>query len=128
MEDKIELTHFNYQNYIPINIIAFKYAYSGAQGDPGGVVIMNNEGQIFYYNYLDGNLTQDEINKICPVIKDNDITELKEKYKEINLGMGNRLFVKNTFYPEVEEVINEVEQPSNLYRAWVGLFLDVLKK
>ena len=128
MEDKIELTHINYKDYIPINIIAFSFAYSGAQGEPGGVIMVNDKGQIFHFNYLEDKLIKDEIDEIFPFIKNYDLIGFEENYKEINLGMGNKLLVEKIFYPKVEQMINEIKSPSNLYRQWKNIILNALKK
>ena len=127
MEDKIELTHINYKDYIPINIIAFSFAYSGAQGEPGGVIIINDKGQIFHFNYLDDKLIKEEIDEIFPFINNYYLVKFEEKYQEINMGMGNKLLVEKSFYPKVEQIINEIKNPSSLYCRWKNIILNALK-
>ena len=126
MEGKIELTHINYKDYIPINIIAFSFAFSGAQGEPGGVIMINDKGQIFHFNYLDDKLIKEEIDEIFPFINNYNLVKFEEKYQEINLGMGNRLLVEKSFYPKVEQIIKEIKNPSQLYCKWKNIILNSL--
>ena len=64
MTDLIHLTNSNFQQYLPINIVAFSYAYSGAQGEPGGVYIIDDNGKIFHFNYIEDKLKKNDRNRI----------------------------------------------------------------
>ena len=128
MGDKIELTQKNYKDYIPINIIAFSFAYSGAQGEPGGVNLINDKGQIFHFNYLEDKLTKYEIEEVCPFIKNNDLTQFETNFQQINMGMGNKLLVEKIFYQKVEHILNEIKNPSHIFIKWKDIILNALKK
>lgn len=40
----IELSKENYKDYLPLDIAAFSFAFAGAMGDAGGVVIITTSG------------------------------------------------------------------------------------
>ena len=125
----IELTHSNYNKYIPINIIAFSYAHSGAQGEPGGVKIIDKDGTIFHFNYyLKDDLKENEINEICPMIKNIESNRTLSEWTDLNMGMGNILFVNNSISQEVKEKTKHLESRSSLYRRWTSIILDIIKK
>ena len=81
MKNTIELSKSNYKNYLPINTIAFSYANGGAQGEPGGVIILDKEGKFFHFNYAEGDLKKDEIFEICPPLKEVAIDTIPENYE-----------------------------------------------
>ena len=68
-QNKIELKLSNYNDYLPINIIAYSFATSGAQGEAGGVEIISKEGKTFHFNYCEGDITENEMYLICPPLK-----------------------------------------------------------
>ena len=155
MKNKIELSKSNYKNYLPINIMAFSYANGGAQGEPGGIIILDNEGKFFHLNYETGDLKPDEIYEICPPLKEinnnskkfdemnkgkGNICEIcpalkqiilknnTEKFEEMNMGMGNKLFVNKSIFPEVKEKTKDITRPNMLYIRWKNIILDIIKK
>ena len=56
-------------------------------GESGAITIINNEEQIFHFNYDNGDLKQDDIYEICPPLKDkeNDTVKYDEEWKEFIL-------------------------------------------
>ena len=86
----IELNLSNYNQYIPLNIIAFSFASGGAQGEPGGVIIINDEGQIFHFNYVEGDIKQPKVvYLVCPPIKEKltGIVQSQGEWNEITLNI-----------------------------------------
>ena len=125
----IELKHSNYKNYLPIKIIAFSYAYSGAQGEPGGVKIIDNNGKIFHFNYfIKKDLKENEIYEICPIIKDIDLNIIPKEWCEMNMGAGNKLYVNKSISEEVKEKTKDLKGPGMLYQKWSKIILDIIKK
>ena len=124
----IELTHFNFQQYLPLNIIAFSYAYSGAQGEPGGVNIIDDNRRIFHFNYTEDKLKKNEIYEICPLIKDIELNKIIEEWCEINMGAGNILFVNKSISEEVKEKTKDIKGPGALFCRWKNIILDIIKK
>ena len=127
MTDLIHLTNSNFQQYLPINIVAFSYAYSGAQGEPGGVYIIDDNGKIFHFNYIEDKLKKNEIYEICPLIKDIDLKFKIEEWCEINMGAGNILFVNKTISEEVKEKTKDIKGPGALFCRWKNIILDIIK-
>ena len=128
MENKIELSKTNYKKYLPINIIAFSYANGGAQGEPGGVYITDNDGKFFHFNFETVDLTRDEIFEICPSLKDISLDKIPEKFEEMNMGMGNKLYINKSIIPEVKEKTKDITRPDMLYIKWKKIILDIIKK
>ena len=66
--DQILLDSKNYKALLPLDIVAFSWAYGGAMGDAGGVDIVTMSGTQYYFNWAHGDLTEAQIEEILPVI------------------------------------------------------------
>jgi hypothetical protein len=44
----IEISNSNYQDYLSVDIVAFSFAYAGAMGESGGIIIIDRAGQIYH--------------------------------------------------------------------------------
>ena len=128
MQNKIELSKSNYKNYLPLNIIAFSYATGGAQGEPGGVTILDKEGNFFHFNYVYVDWKNDEIFEICPFLKEIEINRNPENFERMNMGMGNTLFVNKSILPEVKEKTKDIKRPDELFLQWRKIIYDIIKK
>ena len=128
----IELNLSNYNQYIPLNIIAFSFASGGAQGEPGGVIIINDEGQIFHFNYVEGDIKQPkDVYLVCPPIKEKltGIVQSQGEWNEINMGMGNSLIVNISIYEKVKAKIKELGISNGaLYQRWMEIVLEMIEK
>ena len=125
----IELNHSNYVNYLPINIIGFSYAYFGAQGEPGGVKIMDKEGKMFHFNYLDNEFSKNEIHAICPILKEIESEKKHKEWTEMYMGAGNYLYVNKSISHEVGEKAQEFKGISGaLFRNWPKIIHGIIKK
>ena len=116
------------KNYLPINTIAFSYANGGAQGEPGGVIILDKEGKFFHFNYAEGDLKNDEIFEICPPLKEVALKKIPENFERMNMGMGNTLFVNKSILQEVKEKTKYIKRPDELYCQWKTIIHDIIKK
>ena len=63
----IKMSKTNFQHFRLSDIAAFSYAFAGAMGDCGGIIIVTNTAQIYYINYLNEDLTWEEVNEIIPM-------------------------------------------------------------
>ena len=124
----IKLNHSNYNSYIPINIIAFSFASSGAMGDPGDVKIMDKDGNLFYFNYVEGDLKENERYEICPMIKEIVSNKTPKESDEFNMKMGNYLYVHKSISQEVEEKTKDLTFPGQLFMKWSKVILGIIKK
>ena len=127
MKNRIELSKSNYKKYTPINAMAFSYANGGAQGEPGGIIILDNNGTFFHFNYNEGDLKKDEIFEICPSLKEVALNQIPENFEKMNMGMGNTLFVNKSIFPEVKEKTKDLKNPAALYIQWKHIILDIIK-
>ena len=128
MENKIEIKKSNYKDYFPISIIAFSFATSGAQGDPGGIKIMDINGKIFYLNHAYGDLSLKEVCEICPPLKKENKEKEPEEWQIINMGMGNSLFINKSILQQFEEETKDIKKKSDLYRRWINIILNIIKQ
>ena len=62
----MEIDNNNYLSYTHLNIVAFSFAHGGAMGDPGGIIIIDAEGQTYHANYAygDNHLDPHHINDV----------------------------------------------------------------
>ena len=128
MKNKIELSKSNYKNYLPINTIAFSYANGGAQGEPGGIIILDKEGKFYHFNYAEGDLKNEEIFEIFPFLKEIESNKITENFERMNMGMGNTLFVSKSILPEVKEKTKDIKRPDQLFSQWKKIIYDIIKK
>jgi hypothetical protein len=46
--NRIEIDELNYQDYQHLDIVAYSFARGGAMGDPGGIKIVDSDGQVYH--------------------------------------------------------------------------------
>ena len=82
--NRIEIDELNYQDYQHLDIVAFSFARGGAMGDPGGIIIVDSDGQVYHANYCYGRHTikSEHIKAVIPVFEDLRIS-LKENPRQI---------------------------------------------
>ncbi len=127
MYNKIELNKSNYKGYLPIKEIAFSYAGGGAQGEPGGINIVDTDGKIFHLNHAFGDLTENEVYEICPPLIKVDQRETPEGFHRINMGMGNTLYIGNSILQQFQEETKDINSPSGYYLRWIKVVLNIIK-
>ena len=128
-QNTIELNLSNYNSYLPINIVAYSYASSGAMGEPAGVNIISKEGQLFHFNYVEGDIKQNEMYMIIPSLKERiDNNALyEENWKDFSMGMGNNLTIHISIYDKFEEKIQNLNlSKSGLFQQWKKIVLEIL--
>lgn len=108
-----EITPDNYNDYLPLDIIAFSYAEPGAQGEAGAMILVTRDKTAFHLNYCSNNWSQEYLLEVCPMLNDVTITTFgycdnaAEGWSPINLGAGNHLFVHNDYAQKLIEKIKE---------------------
>ena len=128
-QNTIELNLSNYNSYLPINIVAYSYASSGAMGEPAGVNIISKEGQLFHFNYVEGDIKQNEMYMIIPSLKEriDNISLYEENWKDFSMGMGNNLTIHISIYDKFEEKIQNLNlSKSGLFQQWKKIVLEIL--
>ena len=70
--NRIEIDELNYQDYQHLDIVAYSFARGGAMGDPGGIKIVDSDGQVYHANYCYGRHTikSEHIKAVIPVFED----------------------------------------------------------
>jgi len=134
----IELLKENYKDYLPLDIAAFSFAFAGAMGDAGGVVIITTDGQVYYFNYVEQDFTGVEIDAILPILAQCDLPifgetdSVAEGWRHISLGAGNNLLMQNQYvelffkmHEEYEKTVDEID--GCLYRSWLKIMLEIVK-
>lgn len=134
----IELSKENYKDYLPLDIAAFSFAFAGAMGDAGGVVIITTSGQLYYFNYAYQDFSGDDVDAILPILAQCELPifgetdRVPEGWRHISLGAGNNLLMQNQyvepFFRMHEEYAKMVDKIDGcLYRSWLKIMVEILK-
>lgn len=131
------LTKENYALYLSEikNIIAFSYYEHGAQGLPGWIIIISDEGKVFGLNYKT-EITKDDINQILPVFSEiifdpiglDDI--VPQDWSSLYMGMGAHLIVKNSIFERLKKMVIERGMmdyyKSDLQMNWIDITINII--
>ena len=134
----IELSKENYKDYLPLDIAAFSFAFAGAMGDAGGVVIITTDGQLYYFNYVYQDFSKDDVDAILPILSQCELPifgetdRVPDGWRHISLGAGNNLLMRNqyveSFFKMHKEYAKTVDEINGcLYRSWLKLMLEIVK-
>lgn len=100
------------------SVLACSVASPGASGHPGGVIILSKNGSLFYFNYLEGDITHDDLLKY---LGGSDLDHVEY------LGMGNVLYLREKDALWLYDLDNR-KGKRLLYREWIGLFREHYRK
>lgn len=107
------------------NISFFQFAEGGAMGDPGGIIIITDDGSTYHANYCYGGLKWETVKAAFPVINDCHFglfgynSTVPKGWVYICLGMGNHLIVREDYYTKFEPLISEYNSASEIYKHWI---------
>jgi len=102
------------------DIPAFKFAYSGAMGDAGGIDFLSVGDEIFYHhiNYAYGN--QEVVDKVFDgffkpfvnVMNQSSLGFMEDLdgWKKYSLGFGNFLYLRNEYVERFERLANAYDE------------------
>lgn len=133
----IEISEYNYQDYLSIEIVAFSFAFPGAMGEGGAIYILDNEGQIYHANYRKENdgISTEHIKDIIPVFEDIHFgifgsKSNNDEWVSIYLGAGNHLLIVKAYNEGLFQKIEEAkfQYKSELFQYWPGFVLGLLGK
>ena len=139
-KEPIRLNNKNYKSYLPLDIVAFSWAFGGAMGDAGGVIIVCRNGESYYFNWASGDVSENMIYEILPVITKCELpivgeTDIvPEGWHHISLGAGNNLIIKEEYVEPLrlawKKFCKTIEQGRYiiLYNVWQQLIMDIVKK
>lgn len=119
----------------PGDVMAIKIAANGAMGEPGGVIIfMKKKNQIIIGrgNYTYGNFDIDAFLEHMKADTGKDFMffverdEAPEGWNFINMGMGNNLYVRNSYYKQVEKKYKKMLE-SDIYGEFYNDLISLMK-
>ena len=136
----IEINKANVNDYIDLDIVAFKWAAGGACGEPGGVIFITSDGRVFHTNYAfpDYGITGDDLCRIFPPLSSFETGVFgggvyPPEWKDQYLGLGNYLVVRESIWDAFTrkakkelEIRNAKGDSVILYNIWVEVVLKVL--
>ena len=137
-KEPILLNSKNYKSYLPLDIVAFSWAFGGAMGDAGGVNIVCKDGESYYFNWAHGDMSEDMIYEVLPVIAKCELPivgetdRVPEGWHHISLGCGNNLIIKEEYVEPLklawESFSKTVEQGRLviLYNVWQQLITEIV--
>ncbi len=123
----IEINYDNFPEYSPLNPIALSVAEGGAMGSPGNVKIVESDGTSYDFNLY--NFHNETLKAICPSLIE-CLNGNPAIWKEVDLGAGNHLFIKEPYYKEFRrrlKVYGKV-RPSWIYQNWMRIVHNMLSK
>ena len=102
--DTIEINDTNYQSFTRLPIVAFSFARGSAMGEPGGITIIDDEGQDYHANYLYGRprpITTEHLCAVIPVLRRLSFSLLAcqsddAEWETVDLGYGNYLVLNKS--------------------------------
>ena len=138
----IEINSSNKEKATGLDIVAFQWAAGGACGEPGGVVFITKDSNVYHTNYVFDRygITWDDLCEIFP-----PLLQVKagifgggfypEGWKDQYLGLVNYLVVHESIWETFSDMAHKaLEHPHNvddyaiLYNIWVDVVLNTLGK
>ena len=121
----------NCLDYLNLDAIAFSFAYGGAQGSPGEILVITKDAKIYSMNYVFDYMTIEMCCEVCLPLKDCefgviDVEKTPNGWKGIALGMGNFLVLSDPIYNRIGHDLLKL-RPSSRYREWRGMVLQSLE-
>ena len=138
--EPIEINVSNVERAFGLDIVAFQWAAGGACGEPGGVIFITRDSQVYHTNYVFDRygITVDDLCEIFP-----PLAHIKAGvfgggvypagWKDQYLGLGNYLVVHESIWEDFSDMANkELERRQSeddyaiLYNIWADVVLKVL--
>lgn len=131
MEDVIYIDEKNYRDFLNLNVIAFSFAHGGAQGSPGEIIVIAQDGQKYSMNYAYGYMTIEMCDEVCPPLKDClfgffEVEKTPDGWKGISLGAGNFLVLAESIYNQLSPDLLCVP-PHIRYGRWMNMVIGYLR-
>lgn len=132
MNEVINIDEKNYGDYRNLNIVAFSFAFGGAMGSPGEIIVITKDAKIYSMNYCFGDMTIEMCYQVCPPLRDCsfgpiDVEKAPEGWEGVSLGFGNFLVLSEPLYTHIKAEMLHM-RPSFRYRSWKAIVLDYLKR
>lgn len=135
MENTIRINANNYKQYAPVVPVAYSFAEPGACGAGGEIIIVNKEGKLFCLNFIRGDMSEEQIEELCPVITSTVFHLFGQGdtppagWIPIYLSLGNHLCVSEEYYPSFAAEGQErgIVSRGQLYQQWADMMQAVMK-
>ena len=136
MEKTIKLSPEGCMQYAQIKPAAYLISQPGAQGGPGEIVVVNEDGRLFRLNYLYGNMTAEQVRQLFPEAAQTQLTLFgiydnpPQGWIPMYLGLGNHLFGRKDLCPLFAEEgkARNIHSRSEFFLCWADVIRHVLKK
>lgn len=134
MREPIRLCNNDLKKEIFKDVMFFSIAEGGAMGEPGAVLFYSKSGELYYFNYVYGDVDIIKVERLFTVLEKckfevfglDSVTPAGWKY--VNLGMGNHLIVNDEVYDKFREKIDVNGHPGFVYRNWRNAAEEILKQ
>ena len=133
MYKRLEVCNADINNALFKNVMFFSIAEAGAMGEGGAVLFYVKSGELYYFNYVYGDVDMEKVKNKFPALAKCRFgvfgmdTSVPKGWHYVNLGMGNHLIVSDTVYNQFISEFSEDVEPSILYQNWVEVAGKVLK-
>ncbi len=131
MKEIIYINKNNFGKYLNLDIVAFSFAYGGAQGSSGEINVITRDAQIYRMNYVFGDMRIEMCDEVCPPLKYCifgfwDVETTPDGWKGISLGAGNFLVLADSVYGLLHHELLNFPPPIR-YVKWMDMVINCLK-
>ncbi len=111
----------------------FSIAEGGAMGEPGGVLMVTSDKEVYHANHCFGDISFEDLVKVFPPLGKCRFglfgkgSTVPSGWNYVDLGMGNHLIVHDDVYSEFKKKIEGL-RPPQIYQKWVKIALTQIKK
>lgn len=103
-------------------------------GEPGAVLLYLDNGELYYFNYVYGDVEIKIVQKMfvplskCKFGMFGLDSSAPKGWNYVNLEMGNHLIVRDDMIAPFMEQIGEDAEPSEVYMKWMEVAEEILSK
>ena len=134
MSKFVNLKAANAKQYSPIDAAAFFFAEPGAQGRNGEIVIVSRIGEIFFCNFIYGDLPADCYASLCPPLNDTKFNIGGQRdlppngWLPMYLGLGNHLIVSEEYAVSFAKELADqsVMNRGQVYQQWLSIMVGII--
>lgn len=134
MSKFINLCANNYEQHSPIDASAFFFSEPGAQGGNGEIVIVSSTGEIYFCNYIYGDLPVDCYASLCPPLNDTKFNIGGQRdlspngWQPLYLGLGNHLIVSEEYADSFKKelIARNVVNRGQVYQHWLSIMVGII--
>ena len=134
MRNPIELCQADLSKDLFSTVAFFSLAEGGAMGEPGAVLLYLDNGELYHFNYVYGDVEIKTVKKMFEPLSKCKFgmfgldSSAPKGWNYVNLGMGNHLIVRDDMIAPFMEQIGEDAEPSEVYMKWMEVAEGILSK